>query len=168
MSKKNLLIIVAGLIAVIVGVIMIWPVTENARIEKNLYKLIGLIEGKKATAVVEMLAENFSAPGFNRREEILQTLRGFFFQTRDLEIKVNYLKHENDKISRDAEEARLLVVAVVSGETSGQKFQGFGKGGVDTVLITFKKQQGEWLPASARYIDVADPAAALDSIFKAP
>jgi len=167
MSKKNMLMIVAVIIAVIVAVVFMLPVTENARIEKNLYKLIGLIEDKKATAVVEMLAENFSAPGFNSREEVLQTLRGFFFQTRNLKITVKYLKHENDRINRDAQEARVLVVAVVAGETSGQKFQGFGKGGVDTVLITFKKQQAQWLPASLRYIDVVDPAAALDSIFKA-
>jgi len=166
MNKFNLIVAVVLVITVVVLYHLIFPPTENSRIEKNLYRLIALIESKKAAAAVEMLDEKFSAPGLNSREEVLQVLRSFFFQSRNIKIKIEYLKHENDVISRNAEEARILVVGVVTGETSGQKFQGFGKNGIDTVLITFRRHNGDWRPSAARYIKMDDPVAAAESIFK--
>jgi hypothetical protein len=164
--KSKFKLILAAVAGLIVFVALVWifrPVSENEKIERVLHEIAAACQAKNTSNVKEVLSEDFIVKPHDNREDVLIWLRRFFFQVRELEVALAHIGHENPDLPKDSQKARVIVVAKISGTIDGQKFQGFGSNGIDTVLVSLKKIEGLWKISAAEYVklDSQDPAAAL-------
>ncbi|MBU1107247.1 MAG: hypothetical protein KKB51_11310 [Candidatus Riflebacteria bacterium] len=170
MNKKKIVWVLAGIpVLLLVGwlvKILLFPVTENQKIEQAIRNAAAVFETKNSKSLITFLTSDFPAHPQMDRESMLNYLKMFFFQARDLKVSIEHLKHEVEKLPNTASETRVLVVAKVTGVIDGQQFQAFSGKGVDAVVLTMQKLQGKWLIASARNVDISDPGKAFEQIIK--
>ena len=170
MNKKKIVWVLAGIpVLLLVGWLvkmLLFPVTENQKIEQVIRNAAAAFESKSSKSVITFLTSDFPAHPQMDRESMLNYLKVFFFQARDLKVSIEHMKHEVEKLPKTAGETRVLVVAKVTGVADGQQFQAFSGKGVDAVVLSMRKVQGEWLLASVRNVDTSDPVKAFEEILK--
>jgi hypothetical protein len=156
-----LLIVAAVLVKVI-----FFPVSENQRINNMLYEVAAALQDKSTSAVAEYLTDDFLAHPKRDKETVITYLKRFFFQVRDLKVEIELIKHEIDKLPKDAKKTRVIVIVKVTGTINKQKFQAFGGQGADTVVLEVEKIDGKWLISLLKYLDTSDPGRAFEQLFK--
>ncbi|MFZ5951110.1 MAG: hypothetical protein ACOYXC_10420 [Candidatus Rifleibacteriota bacterium] len=161
---KKILILVIIFLLLWGAKALLFPLNENQKIERMLHQAAEDFAGKKLKAVSGILSDDFSGVPKGDREMAEMQMKAFFFQVRDLSASIEYLKHENEKLSSVATEARLLAVVKVSGTIDGAKFQAFGSHGADAVVLTLRRQKDDWKVFRARYLDTKDPMAAFSEL----
>lgn len=166
-DKRKILVAVVAL-ALVGWVVRVtfFPPDENAKIETVIRFAAAAFAEKSSKAVGEFLTRDFSIHNAADRDAALDYLKMFFFKVRDLDVTIKYLKHEVDKLPASATEARVLVVAVITGVVDGQKFQAFSGQGADTAILSMRKEADRWLVSSARALDTSDPEKAFEQIGK--
>ena len=158
----KLLVLIAALVLVWSIYSSFFPLNDKQKIESVINSASNAIEDQNLRRFSTFLSDNFTVESHNK-EQVLERLRGFFFQTKSLKVSIKYLKHENEDISPDTDKARVFLVAVVTGLINNQKFQAFGEGGADAILLSMSKANGQWLIAKANYVNITDPAKAFET-----
>lgn len=166
MSGKLKIFLAVAAIAVLAWVAktVFFPPNENQKIERILKEAVATFADKKATAVTAFLTDDFSSKYGTDKESVLNYLRQFFFQVRELKASIEHLKHENEKLEKSAVKARVLLVVKVAGKVNDQPFQGLGGTGVDALALTMRKVEDKWLVAVAELIDTSDPLKAFEQL----
>lgn len=163
---RTILIIAAVFVLGWVARLVLFPMSETAKIEEIIRQTADAFVEKSSKEVASYLTKDFNVEQFADRETTLNYLKAFFFKARDLNVNIKYLKHENDRLPKTASEARVLGVVVITGTVEGQKFQAFSGKGADTGVLTMRKIDGKWLIHSARPLDAADPDKAFQQLAK--
>jgi hypothetical protein len=163
---KTVFAILALVIIGWVARMALFPMSETDKIEKVIRQAADAFVARSSKDVASCLTQDFNVEKFADRETTLNYLKAFFFQARDLNVNIKYIKHENDRLPATASEARVLGVVVITGMADGQKFQAFSGQGADTGVLTMRKIDGNWLIHSARPLDAADPDKAFQQLAK--
>jgi len=166
-SKIKTILVIAGVIVLgwVVSLVL-FPMSETAKIEEVIRQTADALGEKSAKEIASYLTQDFNVEKFADRETTLNYLKAFFFNVRDLNVNIKYIKHENDRLPPTASEARVLGVVVITGTVDGQKFQAFSGQGADTGVLTMRKIDGNWLIHSARPLDATDPDKAFQQLAK--
>lgn len=146
--------------------LVLFPMSETDKIEKVVRQAADAFVARSSKDIASLLTKDFNVEKFADRETTLNYLKAFFFQARDLNVNIKYIKHENDRLPATASEARVLGVVVITGNVDGQKFQAFSGQGADTGVLTMRKIDGNWLIHSASPLDTADPEKAFQQLAK--
>jgi hypothetical protein len=145
---------------------VVFPESEIRKMERVLKRAAAAIEAHKATTFAGFLTADFSADPHVDRESVVGQLKRFFLQVRDLGITIDAMRPEQGNVPKTATEARILVLVRVTGTIDGQKFQAFGSQGADALLVEMRKEQGSWLIARGKHLDVTDPVKVFQQIAK--
>ncbi|HAE37940.1 MAG TPA: hypothetical protein DCG57_04775 [Candidatus Riflebacteria bacterium] len=166
MKDKRIILIAVVVLALAGWVVRVafFPPDENQKIETVIRFAAAAFAEKNSKAVGDLLTKDFSVHHAADRDSTLDYLKMFFFKVKDLDVNVKYIKHEIDQLPALATEARVLVVAVVTGVVDGQKFQAFSGQGADTAILSMRKEADRWLVFSARALDTSEPEKAFEQL----
>lgn len=157
--KKLLYIIIFIIIILVAWVVypLIFPLSENQKIEQELKSAISAFQDKNRQDVLDHTVKDLKFKPHVDIDEVIMQLKGFFFQVRELKVDIQHIIHENKKLPRNAKVANVIFIVKINGKIDGQEFQSFGKQGVDAMFLKMKKVEETWKVAEIEYLDITNP-----------
>lgn len=146
MNKKRITVLM--IFVLLIGIAYYFftrnPTFPTDKIESMIRKTAEAVERESILSFQNFIAQDFHSNRAHDRSMLLSHVQYFFRESDQISVQFKLFLHENAELPADAEEARVIVVAIVSGKTDGNAFQGVTGQGVDTFLIGVKKYNGRW------------------------
>jgi hypothetical protein len=162
-NRKNLFYVI-GAIAIIAAVV--WFVLPKSSPTQQIEALLnGAAKAGAAKSVIRLnnyFTTDYSHNGSIDRATVMGFAQQFFNESDTLSVKIVKVVHDDPKLPKDALTAKAMVVLQVEGtlKEGKQKFQGIGKGGADTVLVTFTRRSPSsgWSISASQGLDASSAA----------
>jgi len=123
-------------------------ITEETKIERQIHKGRKAVENESILTVASLVAEDYRDKYGHDRSELLAGLRSFFQTTDGLQISITEVH-----VTVDDTGAEAFVRFSISGVLDGQRFEGLGSNGAETVWLRFTKRDGSWQVIEAAWAD---------------